>query len=130
MRTFGYTLAFMIGLAGAGQALAASQPDSRPAGQVIWFQPSQVIIDGTLLIETGETDKVIEGMSVIRREMERDLDFGDVISGRNNLCVGHLLLQQFQEVPVANCFQQIPLPGPMVLVYVMMHHRHRVLPSI
>ena len=97
MRTIGYTLAVMIGLAGAGQAIAASQPENRPPGQVFWFQPSQVIVHGTTLIETGETDKVIEGMNIIRLEMQRDLEVADIVSARNNLCVGHLLLKQFQE---------------------------------
>jgi tetratricopeptide (TPR) repeat protein len=97
MRLIGFTFAVLFVLAGAGQAMAASQPDHRPPGQIIWFQPSQVIVDGTTLIETGETDKVIEGMTVIRREMQRDLEFADMVSARNNLCVGHLLLKQFHE---------------------------------
>jgi tetratricopeptide (TPR) repeat protein len=77
---------------GSGQSFAASQPDHRPSGQILWFVPSPVIIEGTRLIEEGQAE---EGMAMIRLEMTRDLDPADVVSGLNNLCVGHLSLREF-----------------------------------
>jgi len=44
------------------------------------------------LIEEGQ---VKEGMEMIRTEMKRDLDTSDVVSGYNNLCVGHLALKEY-----------------------------------
>ena len=94
MRLLSFSMVLAACLWAGGPALGASQPDHRPSGDIIWFQPSRVIIEGTHLIENG---RVEEGMAMIRQEMEKDLHRNDRESGHNNLCVGHLLLKQFDE---------------------------------
>ncbi len=95
MRATAIIMAGLVALVFGGQAWAASQPKHRPQGQVIWLQPSPVIMQGTIMIETGLTDQVIKGMALLVAEMKRNLMLSDQVSARNNLCVGHLLLKQF-----------------------------------
>ena len=85
----------LVALVFGTQALATSPPKYKPHGQIIWLQPSQVIVKGTNLIETGQPDQIIEGMALIEAEMQLNLMMTDRASARNNLCVGYLLLKQF-----------------------------------
>ena len=75
-------------------AHAASQPNHRPTSStIIWFQPSQLIAEATHMIEAGNVE---EGMALVRDEMDRDLAIGDRAAASNSLCVGYLMLKDYQ----------------------------------
>jgi tetratricopeptide (TPR) repeat protein len=104
----GFIIAILTALTFGGPAFATSQPEPTVASHVIWLQPSKVILQGTEMIESGETDQIIKGMALIKREMRRNLVLQDLVSARNNLCVGHLLLKEFN-VALEECSSVISL---------------------
>ena len=109
MRLAGFSLALVVALVFAGAAEAAKQPKHRPPGYTIWFTPSPEIKRATVMIDEGQ---VREGMEIIRFEMRRNLHPGDVIAGRNSLCVGYLMLKEFRKA-VKECRRVIRLRPSM-----------------
>jgi len=98
-----------INNASATPAKASEPPEHRLLGSVLWFQPSQVIVEGTFLIENGEVEK---GMEMIRSEMVHELAYADLFSATNNLCVGHLLLKEYEKA-LKVCSKAIKLKPEM-----------------